>query len=528
MINGDSKMNEIVRRPDFAGGGITDEEKAQMDAMAERYINDIILRTEPADINKLAPAIRSLYAAADLDSEVNVVLVSSPLQMAFVYGAAAWIWHCRGADNDGATAAATDAATLAATHAATYDATLDATYAATRAATNAATDAATLAATHAATRAATDAATLAATATATFDATDDATHDATRDATHDATATATEAATRDATRAATVDATYAATYAATRDATRAATRDATYAATYAATRDATAAATRVATHVATRDATYAATRDATRAATHDATDAATDAATRDATYSATRIAKQYASTVHAIAGEGAIKCAANWYRAYQGGAMWAQWDCYLAAGRDVLGLELDEHKTFAAWEACHEGGFRCMHERFCVVSDHPVFIHRDENNQPHCETGPSHLWRDGWALYHWHGVKVPAHWIEDPDSVDPVEVLKSENVEERAAGAEIIGWSKMLTALDAKVIDDSGNPDIGELIELTLPGLPEPGRFLKAHCPRNGIIVEGVPYESDIDGLPIDTAIAAQAWRIGDPQSEYQHPPVRT
>jgi len=86
----------------------------------------------------------------------------------------------------------------------------------------------------------------------------------------------------------------------------------------------------------------------------------------------------------------------------------------------------------------------------------------------------------------------------------------------------------MLSVLSARVIDDSGNDDIGALIEMNLPGLSEPGRFLKAKCPRNGIIVEGVPRVSDIDGLPIDTALAAQAWRIGDPQSEYIHPPRRT
>lgn len=169
-----------------------------------------------------------------------------------------------------------------------------------------------------------------------------------------------------------------------------------------------------------------------------------------------------------------------------------------------------------------------MHEKFCVVSDHPVYIKQDEQHQPHCENGPSHLWRDGWALYHWHGTRVPAEWIESPETVNPADVLKCENVEKRAAGAEIIGWDRMMKELDVKVLHDSGNPDIGELIEMTLPGLDEPGRFLKAKCPRNGTIVEGVPRVSDIDGLPIDTALAAQAWRIGDPQSEYEHPPLRT
>jgi hypothetical protein len=209
--------------------------------------------------------------------------------------------------------------------------------------------------------------------------------------------------------------------------------------------------------------------------------------------------------------------------------MWAGYDCYLTAARDILGLRLPEHEKYAAWEqsAIH-GGFRVMHPEFCIVSDFPEFIHVDDENLPHCETGPSHRWRDGWSLYHWHGVSVPAHWIENRATLDPAEVIRAENVEQRAAGAAIIGWPRMLSVLNQRIINDSGDEDIGSLIELTLPGLDEPGRFLKARCPRNGLIVEGVPPVSDIDGLPIETALAAQAWRIGDPQSEYQHPPQRT
>lgn len=209
--------------------------------------------------------------------------------------------------------------------------------------------------------------------------------------------------------------------------------------------------------------------------------------------------------------------------------MWAASLAYFAALRDILHLDLPEFRAYQAWEdAAREGGFRVMHPEFCIVSDFPERIVIDEQNLPHCETGPSHRWRDGWALYHWHGVRVPAHWIEDRANLDPNEVIRAENVEQRAAGAAICGWPKMLRVLNAKTIDDSGSEDIGALIELTLPGLRDPGRFLKARCPRNGIIVEGVPRVSDIDGLPIETALAAQAWRIGDPQAEYNHPPRRT
>ena len=58
------------------------------------------------------------------------------------------------------------------------------------------------------------------------------------------------------------------------------------------------------------DATRAATYAATYAATDDATDAATDA------NGAVRACRD-------LAGEGGIKCSQLWYRAYQGGNMWA-------------------------------------------------------------------------------------------------------------------------------------------------------------------------------------------------------------
>jgi hypothetical protein len=222
-------------------------------------------------------------------------------------------------------------------------------------------------------------------------------------------------------------------------------------------------------------------------------------------------------------------CATRWDDVYQGGNMWAPYDCYLTACRDILGLRLPEHEAYASWEqAAIHGGLRVMHDEFCLVSDFPETLLVDDQDRPHCEIGPSHRWRDGWSLYHWHGTRVPRHWIERRGTLDPVEVLKAANVEQRAAGAAIVGWPRMAEKLDRKIIDGDPDTDIGALVELTLPGLPEPGRFLQAICPRNGTIVEGVPRVSDIDGLPIDTVIAAQAWRDGLPARDYQHPLYRT
>jgi hypothetical protein len=145
----------------------------------------------------------------------------------------------------------------------------------------------------------------------------------------------------------------------------------------------------------------------------------------------------------------------------------------------------------------------------------------------HCENGPSVQYADGTEVYSWNGTRVPKKWIMEADTIDPAEILREVDVELRTVGCDIIGWARVASELDRKVLDGDPNSDIGALVELTLPDLPEPGRFLMAMCPRNGQICEEVPRVSDVDNLPIETAIAAQAWRDMLPQSEYTHPTIR-
>ena len=418
-------MSEIIRRPDFVGGGITAEEKTRLDAHAQLWIKRA-LRTSPIEPEKITHAIKMLYSASGL-KEPRVVIVPSPRVMALSGGHAAAIWHLR---QDDATRVATDDAT--------YDATDDATYVATY--------------------------------VATYDATRVATYDATR------------AATYDATRAATYDA----------------TDDATYDATYVATYD----ATRVATYAATYDATYDATRAATRVATYDATYDATDAATDFVSH-----------------------CQQKWWRMYQGGNMWAANVAYLTAFRDVLGLSLPEHEKYKWWEqAAIHGGFRIMHEEFCMVSDFPEVLRVDSENRPHSEDGPSHRWRDGWEIFHWHGTKIPEKWITEKDKLTATEVLSCENVEQRAAGCAIIGMAKMLDSLEHKILDSHPDPQCGDLIEIKMPDLPESELYLKFFCPRNGEMMEAVN-KRELETLDLHHA---HAWHAGVPARLYSQPAQRS
>jgi hypothetical protein len=122
--------------------------------------------------------------------------------------------------------------------------------------------------------------------------------------------------------------------------------------------------------------------------------------------------------------------------------MWSSSDCHMTAYRDILGLVLPEHDKYKSWEACAiEGGFRIMHEEFCIVSDRPEILKVDDENRPHSEDGPSHRWRDGWSLYYWHGVAIPGAWVTgNPPTAN--DALTWPNIEQRRAACEIVGWAK--------------------------------------------------------------------------------------
>jgi hypothetical protein len=383
-----------------------------------------------------------------------------------------------------ATEAATDAATFNATYFATDTATLDATYLATRDATEAATDAATRtaidaatdtatldatylatdAATYLATRAATrtaiDAATDAATYFATRSATEAATFHATFNATRDAPRAATEAATRTAIDVATYFATFDATFDAAYDATRDATRDATEAATFDETFDVTYFATRAATEAATFNATYAATLDATDAATFDATEAATDEINENWYES---LIKKFVGVEHKVL---ALECAKRWPRVSQGGNMWSGGIAFFAAMRDVLKLtEVDCWDNYQHWEdAGKNGGFRVMHEKFCIVVDFPECIKIDDQNRPHSLDSPSHKWRGGFEVYYIHGVKVDKRIVMSPETITVREIEAQENTEVRRVMMERYGLGKYLLDSGAKEVardvDNLGFPRV--------------------------------------------------------------------
>lgn len=216
-----------------------------------------------------------------------------------------------------------------------------------------------------------------------------------------------------------------------------------------------------------------------------------------------------------------LSCASRSMMMYQGGNMWASWECYLTACRDILGLRLKEFEKYAPWEqAAIHGGFRIMHERFCIVSDFPEALRIDDQNQPHCDFGPSHRWRDGWSLYHWHGIRIPATWIEEKEKLAPETALKWDNVEQRRAAGEIIGMHRVLDLLNCKVIDQHPNPEVGTLVEADIPEIGRE-RFLRVRCGTGREFALCVPPDTR-------SALEAQSWGWGKDPDDFVLPEVRT
>jgi hypothetical protein len=185
--------------------------------------------------------------------------------------------------------------------------------------------------------------------------------------------------------------------------------------------------------------------------------------------------------------------------------------------RDVIGVKVDE-KFSIEEDLAKSCGWVWWHQNVLAISDRPSEIHRDNENRLHNERGASIAYRDGWSLYHWHGVSIPGEWVTGKPPTAK-EALTWTNVEQRRAACEIVGWAKILDELHARVIDEDGDEEIGTLLEVDLP---ESGkeRFLKVRCGTGRSFALPVPRD-------MKTAIQANAWTYGLNPKDFS-PEVRT
>lgn len=140
--------------------------------------------------------------------------------------------------------------------------------------------------------------------------------------------------------------------------------------------------------------------------------------------------------------------------------MWAAGVDFMSFFRHVACLPLDYSKWQHYEEAAIRGSFRWMHGDFCIVSDFPEVLKVDQDNRPHCEDGPSHRWRDGFEIYHWHGYRLPIgkEWvIANKANITPDLIDSEENAELRRVMLEIHGFERYVATRDATVVAEDMN-----------------------------------------------------------------------
>ena len=94
----------------------------------------------------------------------------------------------------------------------------------------------------------------------------------------------------------------------------------------------------------------------------------------------------------------------------------------------------------------------------------------DENKKLHNEDGPAIEYRDGFAVYAWHGIRVPQECITDKKSITSEKIRAEPNAEIARCMVEIIGLDKFLADSNAEKIHEDG----WEKLWQADIGLPEP------------------------------------------------------
>lgn len=159
----------------------------------------------------------------------------------------------------------------------------------------------------------------------------------------------------------------------------------------------------------------------------------------------------------------------SWWRNSTYGQHSAGYYAYLEAMRYIgmSGLEGID----GVMKVAQNAGWWWPAEEFAIITERPTVLGFDQQQRLHGEDGPAIAYPDGFAVYMWHGTRVPQALIEDRWSV--ADILREPNAEVRRCAVEKMGWDRFVKEAKlkkvGKTVDDPGNPGH----KLSLYDLPE-------------------------------------------------------
>ena len=196
------------------------------------------------------------------------------------------------------------------------------------------------------------------------------------------------------------------------------------------------------------------------------------------------------------------------------GAHDAAWLSFYDYFMEVVGVENCDQLTPFINLAAH-CGWALLFDEMVVLTHNPSKIKFDAEKRLHCEDGYAIEYRDGVGIAVWHGTEIPAEWIFDKESITPEVMFEWDNVEQRRAACEIVGWATVIKKLEAEIIDKDEDATVGTLYEVELPGSGKE-KFLVALDPNTQKEV-GLPVPQDME-----TALQANSWTYGIETTEFK------
>jgi hypothetical protein len=91
-----------------------------------------------------------------------------------------------------------------------------------------------------------------------------------------------------------------------------------------------------------------------------------------------------------------------------------------------------------------------------ILTERPTTLHRDGQTRLHSENGPALAYPDGFAIWSWHGVRVPQHLIET--GWDLKQIFDEPNAEIRRCAIEKIGWDRFIQDSGLKKVASCPDP----------------------------------------------------------------------
>ena len=135
----------------------------------------------------------------------------------------------------------------------------------------------------------------------------------------------------------------------------------------------------------------------------------------------------------------------------------------LAAAREVFGEWLWRYRTGrrvhevgidARLELARSAGPWWALDGLVIVSERPLVARTDDRGRLHGEQGPALAWSDGLEIWAWHGVRVDANVVMEPDSITVKSIDGEPNIERRRVLVERFGEERLVREGGATLADE--------------------------------------------------------------------------